>query len=367
MKWLILVGYFLFVNVSWGQGSSPSLPAFDVSSELPRQVVIAQGTNEIYQGHPTTVYLPDDTSIICVWSYDHGGRCGPMALTLDGGQSWEPKETPADWELMSNCPSIYRLVDKLGVARLFTFASHPNMASTHSLDDGTTWSPVKSLGFSAVMPFTTIVRLSSGDHLGQYNRRPEGIDGPPENEVWQSFSRNGGLTWEEPSLVVHMDDHIPCEPEIIRNHKSGQLLCLMRDNNRGGHSLMMTSEDEGLSWSSPMQTPWGLTGDRHKHQFAPDGRLVVAFRDQAPGSPSLHHFVVWVGTYEDIILGREGLYRVKLLHSYAGPDCGYPGLEVLPDGTFIATTYVKYRAGIAKHSVVSVRFNLGELDALADQ
>jgi hypothetical protein len=38
-------------------------------------------------------------------------------------------------------------------------------------------------------------------------------------------------------------------------------------------------------------------------------------------------------------------------------------LELLPDGTFVATTYIQYRAGPELHSVVSVRFQLAELDA----
>ncbi len=71
----------------------------------------------------------------------------------------------------------------------------------------------------------------------------------------------------------------------------------------------------------------------------------------------------WVGTYEDIANGRDGQYRVKLLHSYAGGDCGYPGLELLPDGTLVATTYIKYASGSVRHSVVSTRFRLDELDA----
>ena len=52
------------------------------------------------------------------------------------------------------------------------------------------------------------------------------------------------------------------------------------------------------------------------------------------------------------------------MHSYAGSveDCGYPGLELLPDGTLVATTYVKYKPGPEKHSVASVRFKLSELD-----
>ena len=44
---------------------------------------------------------------------------------------------------------------------------------------------------------------------------------------------------------------------------------------------------------------------------------------------------------------------------------GYCGLECLPDGTLVATTYVKYRPGPKKHSIVSVRFKLGEIDAKA--
>jgi hypothetical protein len=34
----------------------------------------------------------------------------------------------------------------------------------------------------------------------------------------------------------------------------------------------------------------------------------------------------------------------------------------LSDGTLVATTYVKYRPGPEKHSVVSTRFSLSEID-----
>ena len=99
--------------------------------------------------------------------------------------------------------------------------------------------------------------------------------------------------------------------------------------------------------------------------LSPDGRLVVAFRDQAIESPTRGHFVAWVGTYADILAGRPGQYRIKLLHSHAGGDCGYPGVEVLSDGTIVATTYIKYRPGPEKHSVVCTRFRLEETDRLA--
>ena len=127
---------------------------------------------------------------------------------------------------------------------------------------------------------------------------------------------------------------------------------------------MMFSRDEGANWSAPVDTPWGLTGDRHVGVYAPDGRLVVAFRDQALESQTKGHFVAWVGTYDDIRQGRAGQCRIKLLHSHAGGDCGYPGMELLPDGTIVATTYIKYRPGNEKHSVVSTRFTLEQIDQL---
>src|SRR5574344_1252526 len=102
----------------------------------------------------------------------------------------------------------------------------------------------------------------------------------------------------------------------------------MRENRHKGNSMMCFSADEGQTWSRPVDTPWGLTGDRHEGIRVPDGRWVIAFRDQAIGSPTRGHFVAWVGTYAALKNGTtEGTYRVKLLHSYGGADCGYPGVE----------------------------------------
>jgi len=39
-------------------------------------------------------------------------------------------------------------------------------------------------------------------------------------------------------------------------------------------------------------------------------------------------------------------------------------MELLPDGTIVATTYIKYRPGKNRHSVVSARFTLKEMDPL---
>lgn len=162
-------------------------------------------------------------------------------------------------------------------------------------------------------------------------------------------------------MICDLPGYKPCEPCFIRSPDGRQLLCLMRENVRTVNSRFIVSQDEGQTWSKPKYLPGSLTGDRHQAKYAPDGRLVVVFRDMAAKSPTKGHFVGWVGTYDDILHQREGQYRLKLLHNHAGSDCGYPGLELLPDGTFVATTYIKYWPDERKHSVVSTRFKLAEL------
>jgi hypothetical protein len=342
----------------------------DLSHDTARQVVIAQGTAEIYQGHPTTTLLPDGRTLFCVWTLGHGGTCGPLKRSDDGGRTWSPLlDTPENWKTAKNCPSFYRLTDPQGVTRLFVFAgSGPggDMHASHSTDEGQTWSPMKGNGLVAVMPFCTIVPIDGGKKLlGLSNiRRPGEKVEKLSNVLAQSTSVDGGFTWTPWRVILDLPGLKPCEPAVIRSPDGKQLLCLIRENAKR-IALFMTSEDEGRTWSATQPLPPGLFGDRHMPHYAADGRLVVAMRDTGPGSPTSTHFIAWVGRYEDIASGRDGQYRVKLLHSHKGGDNGYPGLELLPDGTFVATTYIKYRTGPEKHSVVSTRFTLAETDRLA--
>jgi hypothetical protein len=293
-----------------------------------------------------------------------------MARSDDGGRTWTrlDDQMPAGFTTHQNCPSIYRMVDPAGHERLWVFSAvrrktGEGMPRIVSEDGGKTWREMDPLGFTCVMTFSSVVRLKDGRYLGLYHRGPGRKDKSPL-EVLQTISADGGLTWSEPRTVAKVEGKNPCEPFAFRSPDGKELCCLMRENTHKGRSLMMFSRDEGQTWSTPVDTPWGLTGDRHMGVYAQDGRLVIAFRDQAPNSPTHRHFVAWVGTYDDIRNGRPGQYRIKLLHSFAGGDCGYPGMELLPDGTIVATTYIKYRAGKAQHSVVSTRFKLAETDAM---
>jgi hypothetical protein len=344
----------------------PTVPCVDLSGDRSRQVVIAQGTPAVYQGHPTTVLLPDGKTILAVWTIGHGGPCGPMARSTDGGLTWSPVSTPADWRRCYNCPSIYLLKGPDNISRLMVFASWPCMSQTYSEDWGKTWSPVTRLNLPGVMAFASIMPLKDGRYLGLYHRdaTAKGDFDQKPLTVWQSISADGGLTWGAPRKACDLGIFSPCEPCLIRSPDARQILCLMRENTRTLNSVWMTSNDEGATWSAPHELPAELTGDRHKACYTPDGRLVIAMRDNASGSPTVGHFVAWVGNYSDIVNGKPGQYRIKLLHSYAGGDCGYPGLECLPDGTMVATTYIKYNPGPENNSVVCTRFKLSETDAM---
>ena len=282
-----------------------------------------------------------------------------------GGLTWTrlDDQLPAGFAQHRNCPSIYRMLDPQGVERLWVFSAQPNMPRILSEDAGKTWRELPALGFPCVMTFSSVVRLKDGRYLGLYHKGPGGADKTPLGVV-QTITADGGVTWSPPRTVAFVPGKNACEPFVFRSPEGNELCCLMRENTHTGRSLMMFSKDEAATWSEPVETPWGLTGDRHMGLHAPDGRLVIAFRDKAPSSPTSGHFVAWVGTYEDIRQGRPGQCRIKLLHSFAGGDCGYPGMELLPDGTIVATTYIKYRQGTAKHSVVSTRFTLGQIDTL---
>ena len=350
-----------------------TLPVVDLSKDTARQVVIAEGTEEVYQGHPTTVHLPDSNTLFAVWCIGHGGHAGPMARSDDGGLTWARLDDrmPANFIHHLNCPSIYRMVDSAGKERLWVFSAWSNkrdhppfMPRIVSENGGATWREEAPLGdaYVNVMTFSSVVRLKDGAYLGMYHRRC----GPNEEtlEVLQTVTRDGGLTWSEPVVVANVPGEKVCEPFVFRSPDGNELCCLMRENLHDGRSLMMFSTDEAQTWTTPVDTPWGLTGDRHMGVYTPDGRLVIAFRDRALESSTKNHFVAWVGTYDDIRQGLPGQCRVKLLHSFAGADCGYPGVALLPGGTIVATTYIKYREGEAKHSVVCTRFTMDEIDQL---
>ena len=176
--------------------------------------------------------------------------------------------------------------------------------------------------------------------------------------------QDGGLTWSNPESILARSDVHLCEPGIIRSPNGKQLCVLLRENSRRRNSYVIFSNDEGKTWTKPRELPAALTGDRHTGKYTADGRLFFSFRDTTHETLTKGDWVAWVGTYDDIVNGREGQYRVRLMDNKNRWDCAYPPVEVLPDDTIVTTTYGHWGEDESPY-IVSVRLKLTELDSMA--
>lgn len=171
------------------------------------------------------------------------------------------------------------------------------------------------------------------------------------------------MAWGEPVAIAQHDEGYLAEAGAIYSPDKKQIALIMRENTRKFNSFVSVSEDEGQTWIKPYETSNELTGDRHNICYAPDGRLVITFRDTLESSPTHGDWVAWVGTYDDLIKGRPGQYRIRLKKNYYKDDCGYAGLEVLEDGTFVSVTYGHWKLNESPY-IICVRFHLNDLDAI---
>lgn len=353
-------------------GPSPSrLRLVDLDGDKGRQVVVDRQAEQ-YLGHPTTLLLEDGKTILCVYPKGHGR--GPIVYkrSTDGGKTWSERlPTPKTWATSQETPTLHRVVDAAGKKRILLFSGLYPVRRAVSEDDGRTWSelePVGDWGGIVTMASVVALRTGPGHYLALFhddgrfftrNGKGTGVF-----TLYQSLSTDGGLTWGRPRAVFRSADVHLCEPGTVRSPDGKKIAMLLRENRRRKNSHVMFSTDEGKTWTNPRELPLALTGDRHVGRYAPDGRLFVSFRDVPPqgsGSPTARDWVGWVGTFTDLEAGRPGQYRVRLKKNHKGSDCAYPGVEVLPDGTFVVTTYGHWTPGQAPY-ILSVRFALKELD-----
>lgn len=344
-----------------------SIPVVDLASHAHRQVVVDREPGT-YIGHPTTVLLDDARTIICVYPLGHGRGAIVMKRSDDGGLTWSERlPVPENWSTSQEVPTIYPVVDGAGVKRLIMFSGLYPIRLAVSEDDGDTWRPLAPIGqFGGIVAMADLVRLTDGRYMGLFHDDGRYLrDGGDRGtfHVYKTESSDGGLTWGEPvSIATHSTAHL-CEPGAVRSPDGSEIAVLLRENSRRHNAFVVFSRDEGATWTDPVELPGALTGDRHVCRYAPDGRLLIEFRDTTHESHTKGDWVGWVGTYEDIVNGSEGQYRVRLMDNTKGADCAYPAIELLPDGTFVSTTYGHWTEGESPY-VASVRFTLDELDGL---
>ena len=361
-----------------GEDSNPPL-ILDLNDQLYRQVVVDHEPGQ-YLGHPTTCLLEDGRTILCVYPKGHGRGGIVYKRSADGGLTWSERlPTPMSWATSKEVPTLHRVVDQKGTKRLIMWSGLYPARISVSEDDGASWSELKPAGDwggIVVMGFVESLQTGPGNYLAMFHDDGRFFKSQPDTDqfntfdLYKTFSSDGGLTWSYPESVYRASAVNLCEPGCIRSPDGKILAVLLRENARRKNSHVIFSHDEGVTWSEPRELPLTLTGDRHTGKYGPDGRLMISFRCRSPKQsvqdrPFEGDWVSWVGTWEDLYHGREGQYFLRFKENTKGYDTTYPGVEVLPDGTFVTTTYGHWSKGQQPY-ILSVRLKLSELDELAD-
>jgi hypothetical protein len=344
--------------------SGPQLVDWD--GETARQVVVDRERGQ-YLGHPTTVLLRDGRTMLVVYPKGHGRGEILLKRSTDGGLTWSGRlPTPANWVTSLETPTIHRTIDpRTNRERLILWSGLNPARLATSEDEGNSWTPLEPVGtWGGIVVMSSVERLSNGDYLALFH--DDGRFFYPERQstgtftLYQSSSRDGGLTWSFPTAILGRSDMHLCEPGLIRSPDGKTLAVLLRENSRKFNSQVIFSEDDGKTWSPPRALPRALTGDRHVGRFAPDGRLVISFRDMPPEGAWKGDWVAWIGTWEDLLNGRPGQYKVRLKDNHHDWDSGYPAIELLDDGTFVMTSYGHWTPNESPY-ILSLRMKLSDL------
>lgn len=382
-----------------------------------------------YLGHPDSVLL-NNGNVLTFYPEGHGKGRIISKISVDGGKTYTEavKNPPASWEKSLETPTVYCLQFTNGQEKLILISGNPKWPNTPtpggwncsiSDDEGETWSEFK-LFYDNKSDFPTIpvVSMASLTRLkenGQFVDKWMALFHNNKFENFKTiltFDENGDYHWSKPEKYLEKYRKYEkfagiCEVEAIRSDMGqGDEICLIaRCNKKRCTSLLIFSNDEGKTWSEPVEAPVSLNGERHKADYTPDGRLFITFRSIERNADAYKKnnvepvkrnwysegWVAWVGTYEDLKKGKEGQYRIKIAHTYlnnqdkpaiaANGDTGYCGNVVLPDGTVVTSSYgifspEEMEEGIQKTDkgkqkrrtyIVSKRIRLSDVDKLVNK
>ena len=108
-----------------GMPKAYTVPTVDLASETHRQVVVDREPGQ-YLGHPSTLLLPDNKTILITYPKGHGKGAIVYKKSFDGGLTWtERLATPDNWATSREVPTLFRLIDPRGVSRVLMFSGKP--------------------------------------------------------------------------------------------------------------------------------------------------------------------------------------------------------------------------------------------------
>ena len=94
---------------SGAQTPGYSIPVIDLAGDTARQVIVDREPGQ-YLGHPTTVLLEDNKTMITVYPKGHGSGAIVMKRSTDAGLTWSERlPTPQNWATSKEVPTIHRV------------------------------------------------------------------------------------------------------------------------------------------------------------------------------------------------------------------------------------------------------------------
>ncbi|MFZ2875054.1 MAG: sialidase family protein [Phycisphaerales bacterium] len=373
--------------------NATSVVRLDLDRDAAWQTVVDKEAG-VYLGHVSTVLLDDGRTILAAYPKGHGK--GPIVLkrSEDGGKTWSPRlPVPESWATSLETPTLFRVGKSERGESLILFSGLYPVRAARSADGGRTWTELAPIGeFGGIVAMGGLA-ATGGAGDGKFaaffhdDGRFFGAKGKATGTftLYQTDTADAGTTWSAPRAIWSGSDIHLCEPGVVVSPDGKTIALLLRENRRVKNSHVMFSTDKAATWSAPVELPAALTpltGDRHIGAYAKDGRLVVTFRCMAKDDPWKGDWVAWVGSWDDLARVAPGTaapgqsrhgpppsapkYLVRLKDNLTSWDCAYAGLESLADGTLVSTTYGTWAVG-EQPSILSVRFTLAELDAMANE
>ena len=345
-------------------------------SDIDKDETNAQGRR--YLGQPDMVMLDDNRTLITVYPVGHGHGKLVMKVSEDAGETWTEKtDIPSSWTKSLETPTIYKLHLDNGTTRLMLITGLPNWGNgetdanghiggwntSYSDDGGKTWHEKKKDGTTnyTIVAMASLIQLKdkNGNNIQKWMGVYHDVN-YVNYKTYLTFDESGNEQWSDPEPYLNEyrtteSKYQMCEIGMFRSPDGKRIVGLARSQSHNNPSTLIYSDDEGETWSEPMDLPGSLAGERHKALCDPiSGKLVITFREIQYDLNKNNQFdggndwmagdwVAWVGTYEDLMEQNDGQCHILLCEDWANNrysgDTGYTGMVVLPDGTFVMDSY----------------------------
>ncbi|WP_395017878.1 Ig-like domain-containing protein, partial [Robinsoniella peoriensis] len=392
------------------------LPVYELDEKYLSDIDKDPGGPRQYLGQPDMVMLDDNQTLVTSYPVGHGK--GPLVLKIsyDAGDTWVEKETPESFKGSQETPTMYKLHLKDGTQRLMLITACPGWGqdlegnatgwnTSYSDDGGETWTEYKhwytnhadGTPNKSIVAMASLIQLKDADGndmqkwMGVYHNYDY-----VNYKTYLTFDENGKEQWSEPEPYLSAYRSIEstyqmCEIGMFRSPDGKRIAGLARSQSHNNPATLIYSDDEGETWSRPMDLPGSLAGERHKAVYDPvSNRLLITFREiiydlngnqQFDGGNDWKagDWAAWVGTYEDLMEQNEGQYRILIDEDWANNaksgDTGYAGIIVQPDGTFIMNSYghwdkdfsESWQGGVTTDLcyIRQAKFKLSDIDKIA--